>query len=497
MQNGAASGTAASSAGIRPMKAFELRLPGTSRSLRQRIAVTGNQGTRRSCASDRQPLRAARGRERPYARAALLRRKGSYGHAEGEKGSAGGLTNLRDVETDIYLWALQPSDLERLPKRGWIGYLTSGDAAYALTALQQELTLIQRAAARLRADTSTADFPPHHTRGSGVNPVETEALVNLTLGANDPNGSGHGPLPLHAQVRHFDPDRRRAGLAEDVAALVEKMTPEGITLTLVNTHPFEYRNAIVQGGGYGEHQVVSVVVGGQSFAVDAASLGVRLAPGAGETLTIQLRRYANQPTWRSMATPEIPKIDLEGAVEDRAACAGLQAGFIAENSAAGVVCCDRSGLAQAPHARRRRQELARGIPDVSLGERLSRARLRRRRRRAGIRQVVESRSRRARFGIPDVDGGKWRAASRTTRTPETSPSSRSAADPCITTGERPARGCDVQLRNPASPTVCSARSGSCSDSRPHSTADASSDPYDRPLFYPKSAFIPLARFHCT
>ena len=65
--------------------------------------------------------------------------QGWYGHHDGETGSAGGLTNLRDVETDIYLWALQPGDLERLPKRGWIGYLTSGDAAYPLSALQQGL----------------------------------------------------------------------------------------------------------------------------------------------------------------------------------------------------------------------------------------------------------------------------------------------------------------------------------------------------------------------
>ena len=66
--------------------------------------------------------------------------QGWYGHHDGESGSAGGLTNLRDVETDIYLWALQPGDLERLPKRGWIGYLTSGDAAYPLSALQQGLS---------------------------------------------------------------------------------------------------------------------------------------------------------------------------------------------------------------------------------------------------------------------------------------------------------------------------------------------------------------------
>jgi hypothetical protein len=222
--------------------------------------------------------------------------QGWYGHHDGEKGSAGGLTNLREVETDIYLWALEGRDLERLPKRGWIGYLTSGDASYPLSALQQGLSDIQRAGARLRADTSTPDFPPHSTRGAGVNPVATEALINLTLGANDPNGSGHGPLPLHAQVRHFDPDRRRAGLADDVAALVEKISPEGVTLTLVNTHPLAYRTAVVQAGGYGEHHVTSVVAGGRTFQVDAPHFTVRLSPGAGETLIINLRRYAHQPT---------------------------------------------------------------------------------------------------------------------------------------------------------------------------------------------------------
>lgn len=222
--------------------------------------------------------------------------QGWYGHHDGESGSAGGLTNLREVETDIYLWALEARDLERLPKRGWIGFLTGGDAAYPLTALQQGLSEIQRSAARLRADKTTPDFPPHTTRGAGMNPVATEALINLTLGANDPNGSGHGPLPLHAQIRHFDPEKRRAGLAEDVAALVEKITPEGVTLTLVNTHPLFPRTATIQAGGYGEHQVTSVVVGGRTVTVNAPHFTVRLAPGSGDTLTINLTRYAHQPT---------------------------------------------------------------------------------------------------------------------------------------------------------------------------------------------------------
>ncbi len=221
--------------------------------------------------------------------------QGWYGHHDGETGSAGGLTNLREVETDIYLWALQPGDLERLPKRGWVGYLTGGDPSYPATALQQGLAEIRRTAARLRADTSTADFPPHHTRGSGMNPVATEALINLTLGANDPNGSGHGQLPLHAQVRHFDPDRRRAGLPEDVAALVERIRPESVTLTLVNVNPLAHRTVTVQMGAYGEHRATSVAVGDRTVPVNAPHFTVRLAPGAGETLTINVERYVNQP----------------------------------------------------------------------------------------------------------------------------------------------------------------------------------------------------------
>lgn len=221
---------------------------------------------------------------------------GWYGFHDGESGSPGGLSNLRDVETDIYLWALEARDLERLPKRGWIGYLTSGDPDYPLAAFQQGVQEIRSAAARLRADTSTYEFPHHSTRGAGKNPVSTRALINLTMGGNDPNGSGHGPLPLHTQVRHFDPERRRAGLPEDVAALVERIEPDGVTLALVNTSPFEYRTVTVQMGAYAEHHATSVDVGDRTFAIDAPYFTVRLAPGTGDTLTIRVRRYVHQPT---------------------------------------------------------------------------------------------------------------------------------------------------------------------------------------------------------
>jgi hypothetical protein len=221
---------------------------------------------------------------------------GWYGFHEIDAPQAGGLTNLADVATDVYMWALQQSDLERLPRKGWTGYLASGDPGYPLTALQQGLEEVRRAAERLREDTGTYDFPAHATRGSSGNPVSTSALINLTLGGNDPNGSGHGPLPLHTQLRHFDPDRRRAGLPEDVAALVEHIRPESVTLVLVNTSPFQYRTVTVQMGGYGEHHCTSVTVGDRAFPIDAPYFNVRLAPGAGETLTLGIQRYAHQPT---------------------------------------------------------------------------------------------------------------------------------------------------------------------------------------------------------
>jgi hypothetical protein len=194
------------------------------------------------------------------------------------------------------MWSLEQRDLDRLPKREWIGYLTNGDPGYPLAAFQAGLEQIRRAAGRLRADTTTADFPPHTTRGANANPVSTTALINLTLGGNDPNGSGHGPLPLHTQLRHFDPDRRRAGLPQDVAALVERIRPEAVTLTLVNTSPFHPRTVTVQMGAYAEHHAVSVMLADRTFPIDAPFFFVRLAPGAGDTLTINVQRYRHQPT---------------------------------------------------------------------------------------------------------------------------------------------------------------------------------------------------------
>lgn len=223
---------------------------------------------------------------------------GWYGYAPLGAPPSGALGNHVNVLLDIYMWSLDPADRRRLPAPEeaqmrhhpdlrWLDFLEGKSPAYPLEAFQDGLEEVRRAADRLRAGGNL-----------GANPVSTSALINLTMGAADPGGSTHGPLPLHAQVRHFDPDRMRAGLPEDVAALVQRIEPERVTLALVNLNPLRSRTVTVQMGAYGEHHATSVTVGDRTIPVDAPYFDVRLEPGAGATLAIDLRRYVHQPTLR-------------------------------------------------------------------------------------------------------------------------------------------------------------------------------------------------------
>ncbi|RZJ00881.1 MAG: hypothetical protein EON90_05630 [Brevundimonas sp.] len=221
--------------------------------------------------------------------------QGWYGWADVD-GRSPGLGNRRRVETDVYMWSLERRDLDRLPKTGWIGYLQGQQPDYPLQALQGALEDVREAGQRIRDDETTIQYPVGITRWERSNPVATEALVNLTLGGADPGGSGHGPLPLHTQFRHFDPEARRAGLPQDVAALVEKIEPTSVVLTLVNTSPLETRTVTVQMGGYGEHRCRSIRTRAATVPCDGRSFNVRLTPTSSETLTVSLDRYAYRPT---------------------------------------------------------------------------------------------------------------------------------------------------------------------------------------------------------
>ncbi|MCW5978527.1 MAG: hypothetical protein KIT09_10640 [Bryobacteraceae bacterium] len=200
----------------------------------------------------------------------------------------------------IWTWTMEPRDRERLPAEGWIAFLSGSDPGYPERALRRELQFIRQRAEQSRRDPTTpdsrlADWPLQH------NPVTARALVELAFGGHRiDNALDRLFGVLHCRVRHFDPERRRPGLPEDVAALVTSMDARSASLTLVNTNQIEARTVIVQGGAYGEHQIREVEAAGRKYAVNRRYFTVRLAPGAGAQLLIRDSRYANQPT---MAMP--------------------------------------------------------------------------------------------------------------------------------------------------------------------------------------------------
>jgi hypothetical protein len=196
-----------------------------------------------------------------------------------------------DRATEIYLWSMNRDDLKHVPVEGWIAYLEGKDAGYPEKALQRDFEAIRNSIRRINADDTSPD-----TRLAdyllGLSPARTDTLTNLMLG-----GYFTGKIwTLHSRVRYFDPEKRRAGMPRDVAALVEKMTDDSLTLSLVNVSQTQARPVVVQAGGYGEHQFVSAAVNGKTVNIDAPVLNVRLEPGSGAQIVFKMARYAHRPT---------------------------------------------------------------------------------------------------------------------------------------------------------------------------------------------------------
>jgi hypothetical protein len=144
----------------------------------------------------------------------------------------------------------------------------------------------------VRSDTT----PPERRLADNMldwNPAATESMVQLMWGALLPGREGG---LLNARLRYFDPVRKRAGIPEDVAALVSELSDTRTVVTLVNLHRSAARTVIVQGGGYGEHQLVSVTSGSTTTPINSPLLTVQLEPGSGQRLVLEMKRYANTPT---------------------------------------------------------------------------------------------------------------------------------------------------------------------------------------------------------
>lgn len=210
----------------------------------------------------------------------------------GEQGWYGYLPNEHfDVQRDLYLWTMDKSYLERVGRDPWMQYLQGRNPQYPSEVLQRGLSDLRRRVAGFRADSSTPDTRAldHAQR---FNPVVTTPLINLMNGGNDPGTSGS---LIHVRLRYFDPEHRRAGIPEDVAALVDTIEDNAVFVTLVNLSQTEERTLIVQTGAYSEHTATEVSVGERRWPINAPSFTVRLAHGAGARLRIGMQRYSNVP----------------------------------------------------------------------------------------------------------------------------------------------------------------------------------------------------------
>ena len=203
----------------------------------------------------------------------------------------------------------------------WLSFLDGENPGYPEALLRQSLGLLYRRAQLLREDDSDLEHPGGrnvhlliHT-WQQLNPVSTEALVQLTLGA--PQFVYNGGL-LHARLRYFDAERRRPGLPEDVSALVSALNPGSVQVTLVNLNPLETRELILQAGTFGEHEFESVrfeervsdypgsiwtasaptlETRPSELPVNARHLRVTLPPGSWVTLDLATRLHVNPPAY--------------------------------------------------------------------------------------------------------------------------------------------------------------------------------------------------------
>lgn len=195
---------------------------------------------------------------------------------------------------ELYMLGWKPEDRRRILSNPWVDFLEGNNPTYAVNALRADIEDVKKRMRMIREDDTSSDMRLADDP-MDMNPASVTSLIRLMGGGmHEARRSG----PVFTTLRYFDPAGDRPGVPEDVAALVERMTADRVTVSLVNLNPAVTRRVVVQGGGYAEHQIVAVNQGGVRRPVDASWFQVSLEPGAGATLELEIQRYANQPTMK-------------------------------------------------------------------------------------------------------------------------------------------------------------------------------------------------------
>lgn len=131
----------------------------------------------------------------------------------------------------------------------WYSFVTGRDERYPEQALAGAQAQVRHRLALLEAYGGKPVTERDIHLWQQVNPVTTEVLSQLTLGA--PQMLYNGGL-AQARVRYFDVARRRPGLPPGVAALVSRVDPRDTTVDLVNMNANGTTRVLLQAGAFAE-----------------------------------------------------------------------------------------------------------------------------------------------------------------------------------------------------------------------------------------------------
>jgi len=202
----------------------------------------------------------------------------------------------------------------------WFRFIQGKLPNYPESILKANLSLIEQQLYKMRSNTgnpqnwnnydpSTADIelgidlriPGYSIHAwQEFNPIYFEGLYQLLHGAPMHVNGGL----QHAKIRYFDGHKARSGLPEDVCALVDRLTCNGIRIIIVNLNDNESRLLTLQAGNFGENRFDSVRVitldgTSTSHEIDSKWVSFELSPGAGATLDFTYSRYVNKPTYET------------------------------------------------------------------------------------------------------------------------------------------------------------------------------------------------------
>lgn len=208
----------------------------------------------------------------------------------------------------------------------WFRYIRGNDLEYPVNMLKMNYELIRSQLEKIRIEEFDPLLMDHYAESMSIHqwqelmPVIVEGLAQLTLGG--PMHIYHGGLQ-HARLRYYDALNKRPGLPESVGALVESLSADSVTVSLVNLSLFEPRKVILQAGTFGEHQFKTAIII-QQDSVDVAATAdmkedtdthsgssaaniqingkwflVNLPVGTGIKLQIKMQRYVNKPTYET------------------------------------------------------------------------------------------------------------------------------------------------------------------------------------------------------